>query len=177
MCCKTKTTCASYKCQAQGEGPGRHGPWPANRFVRLVQQPLCGHNLQAQPPAPDYSQPTNQPAPTSSSAFSRPLAVLSAKWQVLNLLPKLKFPCITNETDVQVFSVGSWNSNRNNHKLPLQDVLHLQYLQNESDTDSLISVRKGSYTNTYFGITVWNHSIFGTQEWWSSNKCEGLKTK
>ena len=154
-----------------GPGRGPRPPWPVAGESICATCPAAV--MWTQPPSPTSGSrllTTNQPAPTSSSAYSRPLAVLSAKWQVLNLLPKLKFPCITNETDVQVFSVGSWNSNRNNHKLPLQGVLHLQYLQNESDTNSLISVRKGSYTNTYFGITVWNHSIFGTQEWWSSNK-------
>ena len=56
-------------------------------------------------------------------------------------------------------------------------ILRLQYLQNERDTDSLILGPKDSLENTYVGITVENHSIFGTQDEAATIhlKCVGLK--
>ena len=123
---------------------------------------LSVHNLQAQPPAPDYSQPTNQPAPSVLLRLQPATDCFICKMTSIKLTTKLKFPCITNETDVQVFSVGSWNSNRNNHKLPWQGVLHLQYLQNKRDTDSLILVPKGPLANMYL---FWNNCIESQHFW------------
>ena len=114
-----------------GPGRGPRPPWPVAGESICATCPAvsCRVSTTSNPNlrlSTTHNQPTYQPAPSVLLRLLQPATVcFICKMTSIKLTTKLKFPCITNETDVQVFSVGSWNSNGNNHKFPWQGVLYI----------------------------------------------------
>ena len=158
-----------------GPGRGPRPPWPVAGESICATCPAavsCRVSTTSKPNLrlpTTHNQPTNRP-PASSSAYSRPLTVLSAKWQVLNLLQNLSFHVSQMRQTFKYFQLGVETAMETIISFPgrVFCILRLQYLQNERDTDSLILGPKDSLEINLF----WNNCRESQHFWhtrWSSN--------